>query len=123
VRDRFSESRLAAVLLLAAILLTGCEAWTGEEPEAEEEGLEPAVVERVVADLLARMDAKYEEMGALFSTHLHDMKDEAAREEGLKDWSAFKKGLAATDPKLEVEVANRITERMLELLRRGEEEE
>jgi hypothetical protein len=110
--------RLVPVLLL---VVASCGPIWGNEDE-KGEALDQATVRSVVGNLLASITRKHEEIGPLFASHLQDMKDAAAVREGFKDWAEFKLGLKATDPRLEVEVANRITAHMNSLLTPADEE-
>ncbi len=89
---------------------------------AKVDALDDATVATVVSHLLTSITSKHEEIGPLFPTHLREMKNAAAHREGFEDWAEFKLGLKATDPDLEVEVANRITAHMNSLLKAPEEE-
>jgi hypothetical protein len=109
---------LIPILLLA---VTSCGPLFGKEDE-KVDALDRETVDTVVEDLLTSITRKHEEIGPLFASHLHDMKDAAARRGGFDDWQEFKRGLKATDPGLEVEIAGRITEFMNSLLEAPEED-
>ena len=97
------------------LLVASCGPVFGNKEE-KGEALDDATVEAVVSHLLSSITRKHEEIGPLFASHLHDMKNAAAVREGFEDWREFKLGLRATDPGLEVEVANRITAHMSSLI-------
>ena len=103
---------LIPVLLLA---VASCGPILGKEDQ-KIEALDQATVDAVVEDLLTSITHKHEEIGPLVTSHLHDLKNEAAELEGFDGWLAFKLSLRATDPNLEVEVANRITAHMNSLV-------
>ncbi len=111
--------RLIPILLLA---VASCGPIFGKE-EVPVAALDRGTVDTVVEDLLTSITRKHEEIGPLFASHLHDMKNASARREGFDDWQEFKHGLKATDPDLEVEIAGRITEHMNSLLEVPEEGE
>ncbi len=104
------------ILILVLLLLgASCGPIFGNKEE-KREALDDATVETVVTHVMTSITRKHEEIGPLFASHLHDMKNAAAVREGFEDWTDFKLGLKATDPGLEVEVANRITAHMNSLL-------
>ena len=111
--------RLIPILLL---LVASCGPIWGEEEE-HVDALDRSKVRAVLSNLKTSIDLKHEEIGPLFASHLHDMKNAAAVREGFKHWAEFKLGLRATDPRLEVEVANKITAHLNSLLKLPEEEE
>ncbi len=106
-------SRLAAAVLL--LLLPAC-GWLADDPLARVPPIPPEERELVVADVLHRLGAAWEEVGPLLTARLPDIKRAAAAKAGCADWLEFRARLAATDPALEVEVSRRITGRIRTLL-------
>ncbi len=110
--------RLIPILLL---LVASCGPLFGEE-EAEVSRIDRATIRTVVSHLLTSITRKHDEIGPLFTSHLAKMKNDAAKREGFENWAEFKLGLHATSPKLEVQVANRITAHLNSLLTRPDGE-
>ncbi len=104
---------MAAVLMV--LIAPACGPIFGDK-SVPVENVKAETVEAVVSFLLENITTCHEEFGPMFTTKLPELKKAAARREEFEDWDAFKRGLRATDPSLEVVVANRITMHMDTLL-------
>ena len=112
----------SAPILALLLVLPACDRFPWESTQTSE-ALDPEVVERVVRDVLSRLDAAYEEAGPLFIDRIPQIKNDAAARQGIEDWRHLQLRLQSTDPELQLGISRRITERMKKLLAEPEKVE
>lgn len=107
-------TRAGAVLLLLSLLAGACGPILDRDEAAEKVNEE--TVDRIVTDVLRRLDAAHAEAGPLFADELPAIQDAAAQAGGFEDWSDFLASVRATDEDEDLAIASRITEHMKKLL-------
>ena len=110
-----------ALIVAILVVLPACDRFPWERGQ-EAVALDPAVIERVVQDVLARLTAAHEETGTHFIERIPQIKEDAAAHEGFEGWKVFQRDVRMTDPDLQFEISRRITERIQLLLETRPEE-